>query len=297
MCNEMVPFRITRTSSFFKRYLAFRRADVILFMNFTFSGIPVALLARRPMVLSHHGIYPSEGNIRRRIMEFGKRQLIRFFVNISVSHYVSENLRAKTFVIPNSFDDRSFYSTDEKKTLDFVFCGRLVSDKGAVVLLDALKLVTARFPHTTLTVIGDGPEKNKLQDRAVLLGLSDNVRFTGRLYGSELTSELLKHVCMTIPSLWNEPFGIVALEGIACCKTVISSNRGGLPEAVGNCGVLVDPTAEKFSDAMLHVLNTRKHKRVAGEPTAQHRAVHLAKHSSRSVALKYLKILRLVAEK
>ena len=73
----------------------------------------------------------------------------------------------------------------------------------------------------------------------------------------KLQNKLTEHLCMVIPSIWEEPFGIVALEGIASCDVVISSNRGGLPEAVGSCGYLVDPTVNKLSEAMISVIKNR----------------------------------------
>ena len=50
--------------------------------------------------------------------------------------------------------------------------------------------------------------------------------------------EVAKHKIMAIPSKWNEPFGIVALEGIAAGCAIVASSGGGLPEAVGPCGLV-----------------------------------------------------------
>ena len=61
--TDEFPFKITRTSSFKKRYECFKHADIILFMNFTYAGIPAAVLSRTPIVLSHHGIYNSKSTL------------------------------------------------------------------------------------------------------------------------------------------------------------------------------------------------------------------------------------------
>ena len=62
------------------------------------------------------------------------------------------------------------------------------------------------------------------------------VRLTGELLG-KLVEELNSHKIMVIPSLWEEPFGNVALEGMACGCLVLASYGGGLPDAVGKAGL------------------------------------------------------------
>lgn len=293
--KEKFPFKIKRTSSFRERYLAFRRSDVVLFMNFTFAGVPLALLARRPIVLSHHVIYRFNGSLKIKAFEFTKRQLTLFFSNISVSHFVAKNIPGKSVVVPNAYDSILFQEVLIERINDFVFCGRLVSDKGADVLLDAFRLVVNRYPKATLTIIGDGPEKNNLQKKSKSIGLFGNINFTGILRNQNLAKKLREHSCMVIPSLWDEPFGIVALEGIASCDTVISSNRGGLPEAVGLCGLLIDPTVKDFAQAMISVLHSRGDGMLLpGQPTDTQRALHLKKHLPSQVAQRYLDVCQSV---
>jgi glycosyltransferase involved in cell wall biosynthesis len=286
------PFVITRTSSFRLRYAAFKRSDVVLFMNFTFAGVPVALLSGTPIVLSHHGIYRFKDALKTQLIEFSKRQLTRFFRNISVSQFVANNIPGKSVVVPNAYDNNLFNYSYAIRSRDFVFCGRLVSDKGVDVLIDAFKRVLAVYPKATLTIIGDGSDKEKLEVQANSL-INENVHFTGVLRNKILVDKLKEHTCMVIPSLWEEPFGIVALEGIASCDTVISSNRGGLPEAVGNCGVLINPTVENLAATMQTVLRAREQGvALPGQPTHAQRTAHLLRHAPKQVAQRYLDVCR-----
>src|SRR5207248_5895588 len=100
------------------------------------------------------------------------------------------------------------------------------------LLLDALKLVTAK---PRLTIVGDGPERAALEKQASQL--QSQVEFAGAQHGEQLADSLRQHHILVVPSLWQEPFGIVALEGIACGCVVIGSAGGGLSEAIGPCGV------------------------------------------------------------
>jgi glycosyltransferase involved in cell wall biosynthesis len=119
---------------------------------------------------------------------------------------------------------------------DLVFLGRLVSDKGVDVLLDALRVLSAAAAPPHLTIVGSGPEEGALRERARRLGLSERVEFVGTQAGDSLARTLAAHRVLVVPSRYDEPFGIVALEGIACGCVVVGSAGGGLPEAIGRCG-------------------------------------------------------------
>ena len=63
------------------------------------------------------------------------------------------------------------------------------------------------------------------------------LEFVGGKFGDELATLLNQHRIMVVPSRWPEPFGLVALEGIACGCAVGGSEEGGLKEAMGPCGI------------------------------------------------------------
>src|SRR5690606_40338743 len=88
-----------------------------------------------------------------------------------------------------------------------------------------------------LTIIGDGPEAPVLKALAVKYGLEHKVDFKGSLQGKELVDCLNQHKLILVPSRWEEPFGNVALEGMACGCIPVVSDGGGLAEAVGHAGL------------------------------------------------------------
>lgn len=295
--NEHLPFAVTRTSSFWSRVSAFRRADVVLFMNVSLHGLPAAAFAGTPVVLSHHVIYGGKGIIGR-ILEWIKRQACQYYANISVSEFVARHIPAESVIVPNAFDEALFKSASlHPKTRDFVFCGRLVSDKGADVFMYAFSKVVKAIPDATLTVVGDGPERQTLQALVAELQIADSVHFTGVLIGVSLVQALQQHICMVVPSRSEEPFGIVALEGIACCDTVIVTKRGGLPQAVGSCGLVVEPSVDGLSAAMVRVAQARRAGALLpGQPSKEVREGHLAVHSPTTIAARYLSVLRRAAK-
>lgn len=92
------------------------------------------------------------------------------------------------------------------------------------------------------TVIGDGPEMARLKKLAGELGIGDRVHFTGRLPHQEVLREVAKADIFSLPS-WQEAFGVVYLEAMACGKPVIGCRSQGAEDIVRHekDGILVDP--------------------------------------------------------
>lgn len=284
-------YRVIRTSQAVVRWRAFRSADVVLMMNISLHGVFSTLATGVPVVASHQSCYFVKG--AKNALEKIKRACMHFMTNVSCSRYTASQFNALSLVIPNAigtaFDGVRPVASSVQR--DFVFCGRLVSDKGVDISMSALALVLKDYPDASLTIVGDGPERENLEGLSNKLGIADSTRFVGAMRGSALVDELQRHLCLLVPSVWEEPFGIVALEGVACCRTMIVANRGGLPEAAGPCGVIVEPVAAAFAEAMRDVCAQRETDSLPGEPTRVERNKHLARHSMPRIASKYLGVL------
>jgi glycosyltransferase involved in cell wall biosynthesis len=130
---------------------------------------------------------------------------------------------------------RSRFALPNEKLIFFI--GRMVHEKGAQVLIDALPRVRAQY-HDAKLVIAGGGARGHLEAQAAALGVSDHVYFTGRV-SDEDRDRLYKVADVAVyPSLY-EPFGIVALEAMAARVPVVVSNAGGLAEVVehGTSGI------------------------------------------------------------
>ena len=121
--------------------------------------------------------------------------------------------------------------------------GRLVSEKGFDVFLQAMAKVHATLPEIKAVIAGDGPEARRLHQLADSLGINTALQFTGGIK-PETTYSLIENASIVVvPSLWQEPFGLVALQAMQQGRPVVASRVGGLPEIVdhGNTGFLVAP--------------------------------------------------------
>lgn len=125
--------------------------------------------------------------------------------------------------------------------------GRLVSRKGFADAIEALALLRERGRDVSLAIVGDGPERGRLEDLAKTRGVADHVTFTGKVPDDDLPAlyALCDAFVMAPRSVGAdvEGFGIVYLEANLMAKPVIASRAGGVPDAVidGKTGLLVAP--------------------------------------------------------
>jgi glycogen(starch) synthase len=125
----------------------------------------------------------------------------------------------------------------ESRVPVIAFQGRLVSTKGARVLVDAARILCEQGQDFSLVFIGDGPERANLEALAKQPPLLGRVRFTGRLAPEELEAELARASVVVVPSLGGEVFGLVVAENMQRGIPVIASDLGSFVEVMGGAGV------------------------------------------------------------
>jgi glycosyltransferase involved in cell wall biosynthesis len=111
------------------------------------------------------------------------------------------------------------------------------------------------------------------------------IEFLGRKSPHELARIYNEHRFLVIPSMWNEPFGLVALEAIACGCQPIGADDGGLPEAIGPCGRIF-PKAD--AQALAELLASGPTPIPEFEAKAEE---HLARFKAEAIAKAYLKAM------
>ena len=120
---------------------------------------------------------------------------------------------------------------------EFVYVGRLVREKGLVLLLRAVKRLSGEGHRFRLTFIGDGPERESLECEASDLDLEEHVSFVGSLERNDLEAALAGVAAVVMPSTWEETAGLAAIEHMMRGGVVIAADIGGLGEVVGDGGI------------------------------------------------------------
>jgi len=286
---DRCSFRVVRVPSPLELVRWVRWCDVFMQQNVSLRGLWPLLLVRRPWVVSHHSWYcRSDGRIAWQ--DRLKRHLLRYAAaSVAVSQAVAADLATPSVVIPNAYRDWLFRILPEAdRNADLVAVGRLVSDKGFDLLLKALAVLAAEGMRPGLTIVGDGPERPGLEAQAERLGIAAQVSFRGAVMGEPLVRLLNEHRVLAVPSRYNEPFGIVALEGIACGCAVVGSAGGGLADAIGSCG-LTFPNGDV--PALARALADLLRDPATRQACLRHAPEHLARHTSTRVTQLYLEAL------
>jgi glycosyltransferase involved in cell wall biosynthesis len=155
----------------------------------------------------------------------------------------------KLTVIHNSFDPEKFAPHPKEADIRgsemangavLGFVGRLADQKGVEYLVEAMPMVVAAHPQTRLRIVGDGPERRKLEAQVQRLQLQRSVEFLGYQPASaELLSEM---DAVIVPSIY-DVHPLVAVEAMASGRPIVASAVGGLTETVadGKSGFLVPP--------------------------------------------------------
>lgn len=145
-------------------------------------------------------------------------------------------------------------------TIHVGFVGRLVPEKGVLVLLDA----AAAEHRLRLRIAGDGPLAASLPAEISRRGLGERVELIGALPPDDVPRFYLSLDAVAVPSLptpsWTEQFGRVAIEAMACGIPVVSSDAGALPDVVGGAGIVVPHGDSKaLATALVEAVTTRSH--------------------------------------
>lgn len=284
--NGNFPFPVIRQPGALELLRQVRWCDVFLQNNISLRTLWPLLFVRRPLFIAHQTwITNSDGSTgwQHRL----KRFVLRYATSFAISRAIAEQLPGPSIPAGNPYDDEVFKDLPpELRTTELIFVGRLVSDKGANLLLEAMALLES---EPRVTIAGDGPERVPLKKQALDLRLQSRVKFVGSQTSGELAKLLRQHRILVVPSLWQEPFGIVALEGIACGCVVVGSAEGGLAEAIGPCGMTFpNGDARALATALSRLLEDP----AASDRLRANAPAHLARFTPRSVAGVYLDAMK-----
>ena len=224
------------------------KPDVVYAHFLVPSGLLAAVAGKAPLVVTAHGRDVRNVGAIRGVGTATRATVRHAAAVIAVSDYLRRELeakvpqaRGKTEVVDSGVDLERFRV--EPAPADgprFLCIGSLTERKNVVRLADAF----ARLGEGTLTFVGDGPLRERLEGR-------ERVELAGAVPHEELPALIAAAHVICQPSLI-EPFGQATLEAMACGRSVVATRTGGPPEFVPPAaGVLVDPLdVEGMVDAL-----------------------------------------------
>ena len=267
-------YRIVRQPSFQEFYRLAKETDLIFSNGASLYAAPYVLLTGKPIIMRHTGyqvaaidgagwydgkiaplrplpsfaFHLKHGQLGNTLRGIAKVTALRLFakrfvtVNVAISdwmmrrHPLPNQVRIHNpFPISKFVDGRNESGTYE---YDFFFLGRLVTEKGVNLLIEAFATVQERAGNPyRLCIIGDGPERPRLEKMVRERNQEAYVTFTGMLTKRDLVEQMKACKIAVLPSTWEEPFGGAASEILAAGKNVIVSRDGALSEIVADAGL------------------------------------------------------------
>lgn len=226
------------------------------------TGLP-RLAARRgiPYVVSEHSSGLTRFNPEKEVTATSVRVARFVYENaaavLPVSHYLESEIRRRNIggrfiVVPNPVDTELFRPGRDPHGSSIITVARLTRVKQLDLLLRAVALLTLIEPRFTLTIVGDGPERDMLGKLASKLAISDRVTFVGRV-DRRAIPELLSGRSLFAMTSYTENLPVAMLEALACGLPAVGPRAGGIPEILeGAPGETFEPgNVESLKHALL----------------------------------------------
>lgn len=184
--------------------------------------------------------------------ELQRREILKMVDRVyCVSDYIKkqflDSIDANHEKVVTLYNGIPFKNTFYKKKKLIIFVGKISHEKGAHLFVDAVNKIANIYNNWEFKLIGSSQlgSNNLLTKYAKNVvnkfnSIGNNTEYIGFI-SNEKVKEIMGHASIVVvPSLWNEPFGLVAAEAMSRGAAVISSNLGGLKEVVGQSGIVID---------------------------------------------------------
>jgi glycosyltransferase involved in cell wall biosynthesis len=242
--------------------------------GFFYNGIGVAWLSQGkaiPLVSEIHHIegYPIASNWRETLWRRAAQLYLPFIAKRGayfrvVNEDVASQLvalgisREKIRLLYSLYLELEHYQPQAvPKAYDVLFVGRLASNKGIILLLDAIRQVRQSHPSVRLAIRGEGGLEASIRERIASEGMEENVIFLPRVADSSAMPALYSNARMLVCASTVEGNPRVTIEAMACGIPVISTRVGIMPSVIrsGENGFLVDWKAEEIAASIRRLLD------------------------------------------
>ncbi len=258
------------------------KVDLVhVYTNEEDTALPFAQLCTKPVVFTHHDPYNFLVKYKSVMPKY------KYLNWVSLSYAQRSGMPADTRwagTVYHGLDETKLTPVKNPSRDYFVYMGRIIEPKGVHLAIMAVRA----YNKTAVTPLklkiagkhyGDSEKKSYWESR-IHPQLDDDIRYVGFLNDAEAKQDFLGNAAaLIVPSIFDEPFGMVAIEAMACGAPVIALDSGALPEIVtdGKNGFIAQKVRKKHSapDAQNSLHQTRES--LDEEKTADNLQIALAK--------------------
>ena len=218
------------------------RVDVGLAVARACPATPVVLILHNDPQQMRHAHTPTQRS--RLLHRFARVVCVSDYIRGRLMEGVTGPVRDPPLVMINAVDFARLPPPNEERDKLILFAGRVVPEKGTDTFVAACAEALPHLPGWRAEVIGADQFHadsritdfvRKLRERA------GPVTMRGYLPHDAVMEAMTRAAIVVMPSRWQEPFGLVALEAMACGAALITTRRGGLPEIGGDAALYVEP--------------------------------------------------------
>jgi len=258
-----------------------QRPDVLVGFHLLLNGLFVALLAK---LIGAKSVYicgggPREvvgGGIRTENRIFSRLDKADYFIEAqllksvnemdlvvsmgtsAIEYFKSQGVNTKFEIVPGGFDEQIFSpKVEQDKEYDLILIGRLSEVKRVDRFLHAIQLAKKTLPNLNAVVVGDGPDRKKLEELAIYLGVADDVKFVG--WQNDVHFWLQKSRCFVLTSD-SEGLSQALIQAMMTGVPAITSDVGDLGDLVkdGQNGYLIkNLSSTSFASAFVSILTSK----------------------------------------
>jgi glycosyltransferase involved in cell wall biosynthesis len=287
--DAAMPFAIVRSPGIVLLRKLIRESDVVHLAGPVIMPLILALLARKPIVVEHHGYQASCPNglllyqltktacpnhymknefsacLKCNAAESGwfasikmlmltplRRWLCgRVNVNLCISKHVAARLELPHSIVvyygvPQTNEtlasiQGTAFSQSARSTLSIAYVGRLVLEKDVPTIVEAVRLAQSSGYRIAFKIIGDGPDRSRVESAIGAHTFDPPISMTGFLSGDPFKNALSDADVVVIPTIMEETAGLAVMEQLDRAKPVIVSDIGGLAEVAGDAGLKFPP--------------------------------------------------------
>jgi glycosyltransferase involved in cell wall biosynthesis len=284
------PYPVVRRPGLYEFRRVLRGCEGVVFVHQSLVYMLWSFFLKKPVLSVLHGRIWNWGSVSNIVCSLAFELHLRIRPHAAL---ISETVRSPATrnapVIGNPYDASSFTApTTPAEPGTIIFSGRLNRYKGIFDLTEAVRLLRLRGVPVKVTFVGAGPDEADLRMAVAAAGISGSTTFVGHSNPECVAALLRRHQIAAIPSDWDEPFGVVALEAIASGCYVVAYPDGGLPVAIGAAGLL---TSDKSPDALATALQRVITDDALRKRIDENRRAHLEKFSCGRIAGRLLEML------
>ncbi len=175
-----------------------------------------------------------------------------------LKYYLKKGVeKSKLKLLYNGVDVKRYVPRKKSPGTRLLFVGNLISRKGVIYLVRAFKEIKKQIPDAELQIVGKRNEKSEYVQQ-VKKESFDGVRFLDAQNEGELIRYFQEATVLVHPAVY-EAFGMTLVESMACGTPVIATKVGGIPEVIGDSGILIKPkNPTDIADKVISLLENRK---------------------------------------